>query len=155
MIAIAKKEGFADLAAFRASLKTNPKYVPTFCRADRRRLPPLYCPDGAETSGALHTSSEVAGHRRSHTRLPVRRCNPLRDRHSGRQAPRPRRRCHSNFAERSLIDDEAIAYHEGVPGHHMQLSVAAATDRVAEVPPAWSRLQCVHRRVGFVRRATR
>jgi uncharacterized protein (DUF885 family) len=29
----------------------------------------------------------------------------------------------SNFADRSLIDDEAIAYHEGVPGHHMQLSV--------------------------------
>src|SRR5258708_7402601 len=29
----------------------------------------------------------------------------------------------SNFAERSLIDDEAVAYHEGVPGHHMQLSV--------------------------------
>src|SRR6266853_1730933 len=29
MIAIAKKEGFADLAAFRASLKTNPKYVPS------------------------------------------------------------------------------------------------------------------------------
>ena len=29
----------------------------------------------------------------------------------------------SNFAQRSLIDDEAIAYHEGIPGHHMQLSV--------------------------------
>jgi uncharacterized protein (DUF885 family) len=29
----------------------------------------------------------------------------------------------SNFSERSLIDDEAIAYHEGIPGHHMQLSV--------------------------------
>lgn len=29
----------------------------------------------------------------------------------------------SNFAERSLIDDEATAYHEGIPGHHMQLSV--------------------------------
>jgi hypothetical protein len=29
----------------------------------------------------------------------------------------------SNFAERSLIDDEAVAYHEGVPGHHMQNSV--------------------------------
>src|ERR1700681_2108945 len=27
--AIAKKQGFADLASFRASLKTNPKYVPT------------------------------------------------------------------------------------------------------------------------------
>ena len=30
----------------------------------------------------------------------------------------------SSFAERSLIDDEATAYHEGIPGHHMQLSVA-------------------------------
>src|SRR6266849_5076354 len=29
MTAVAKKEGFADLAAFRASLKTNPKYTPT------------------------------------------------------------------------------------------------------------------------------
>jgi uncharacterized protein (DUF885 family) len=29
----------------------------------------------------------------------------------------------SNFAERTLVDDEAIAYHEGIPGHHMQLSV--------------------------------
>ena len=29
MTAIATKEGFADLAAFRASLTTNPKYIPT------------------------------------------------------------------------------------------------------------------------------
>ncbi len=29
----------------------------------------------------------------------------------------------SDFAKRSLIDDEAIAYHEGIPGHHMQLSI--------------------------------
>jgi len=29
MTAIARKLGFADLAAFRASLKTNPKYIPT------------------------------------------------------------------------------------------------------------------------------
>jgi len=31
----------------------------------------------------------------------------------------------SNFAHRSLLLDEAIAYHEGIPGHHMQLSIAA------------------------------
>jgi uncharacterized protein (DUF885 family) len=30
----------------------------------------------------------------------------------------------SNFAQRTLINDEATAYHEGIPGHHMQLSVA-------------------------------
>ena len=29
MLTIAKKEGFADLASFRASLKTNAKYIPT------------------------------------------------------------------------------------------------------------------------------
>jgi uncharacterized protein (DUF885 family) len=29
MMEIAKKQGFADLASFRASLKTNPKYIPT------------------------------------------------------------------------------------------------------------------------------
>ena len=29
MTAVAKKAGFADLASFRASLKTNPKYIPT------------------------------------------------------------------------------------------------------------------------------
>jgi len=30
----------------------------------------------------------------------------------------------ANVEHRTLIDDEATAYHEGVPGHHMQLSVA-------------------------------
>ena len=34
MMVIAKKEGFSDLASFRASLKTNPKYIPTVGRAD-------------------------------------------------------------------------------------------------------------------------
>src|SRR5205085_10384682 len=29
----------------------------------------------------------------------------------------------SHFADRSLVDDEAVAYHEGVPGHHLQLSI--------------------------------
>ena len=29
----------------------------------------------------------------------------------------------SDYTKRSFINDEAVAYHEGVPGHHMQLSV--------------------------------
>ena len=29
----------------------------------------------------------------------------------------------SNFTERTRIDEEATAYHEGIPGHHMQLSI--------------------------------
>jgi uncharacterized protein (DUF885 family) len=30
----------------------------------------------------------------------------------------------SDPTSRSLVDDEAVAYHEGVPGHHMQISIA-------------------------------
>ena len=38
---------------------------------------------------------------------------------------------HPISQQRSLIDDEAIAYHEGIPGHHMQLSVA---QQLTELP---------------------
>jgi uncharacterized protein (DUF885 family) len=30
----------------------------------------------------------------------------------------------SDFEHRTLINDESTAYHEGIPGHHMQVSVA-------------------------------
>src|SRR6202140_1618918 len=123
MIAIAKKEGFADLAAFRASLKTNPKYVPTSAEQileDFRhyiahmepKLPELFTllPKSPVTVEAIPAFQSAAA---THyvTGMP--------------DGKRPGRVvvATSNFAERSLIDDEAIAYHEGIPGHHMQLSV--------------------------------
>jgi uncharacterized protein (DUF885 family) len=123
MTVIAKKEGFADLAAFRASLKTNPKYIPTSADQildDFRRyiaqmepkLPELFTllPKSPVTVEAIPAFQAAAA---THyvTGTP--------------DGKRPGRVvvATSNFAERSLIDDEAIAYHEGVPGHHMQLSV--------------------------------
>ena len=123
MTAIAKKEGFADLASFRASLKTNPKYIPTSAEQildDYRRdiaqmepkLPELFTllPKSPVTVEAIPAFQSAAA---THyvTGTP--------------DGKRPGRVvvATSNFAERSLIDDEAIAYHEGVPGHHMQLSV--------------------------------
>ena len=123
MTAIAKKEGFADLAAFRASLKTNPKYIPTSAEQildDFRRyiaqmepkLPQLFTllPKSAVTVEAIPAFQSAAA---THyvTGTP--------------DGKRPGRVvvATSDFAHRSLIDDEAIAYHEGVPGHHMQLSV--------------------------------
>ena len=123
MIAIAKKEGFTDLASFRASLKTNPKYIPTSTEQildDFRRyiaqmepkLPELFTllPKSPVTVEAIPPFQAAAA---THyvTGTP--------------DGKRPGRVvvATSNFAERSLIDDEAIAYHEGVPGHHMQLSV--------------------------------
>jgi uncharacterized protein (DUF885 family) len=123
MMVIAKKEGFADLPSFRASLKTNPKYIPTSADQildDFRRyiaqmepkLPELFIllPKSPVTVEAIPLFQAAAA---THyvTGTP--------------DGKRPGRVvvATSNFAERSLIDDEAIAYHEGVPGHHMQLSV--------------------------------
>jgi uncharacterized protein (DUF885 family) len=123
MIVIAKKEGFPDLASFRASLKTNPKYIPTSAEQildDFRRyiaqmepkLPELFTllPKSPVTVEAIPAFQSAAA---THyvTGTP--------------DGKRPGRVvvATSNFKDRSLIDDEAIAYHEGIPGHHMQLSV--------------------------------
>jgi uncharacterized protein (DUF885 family) len=123
MTAIAKKEGFADLVSFRTSLKTNPKYIPTsaeqilddfrhYIAQMEPKLPELFTllPKSPVTVEAIPAFQSAAA---THyvTGTP--------------DGKRPGRVvvATSDFAQRSLIDDEAIAYHEGVPGHHMQLSV--------------------------------
>jgi uncharacterized protein (DUF885 family) len=123
MLVIAKKEGFADLTSFRASLKTNPRYTPTsadqilddfrhYIAQMEPMLPKLFTllPKSPVTVEAIPAFQAAAA---THyvTGTP--------------DGKRPGRVvvATSKFAERSLVDDEAIAYHEGVPGHHMQLSV--------------------------------
>jgi uncharacterized protein (DUF885 family) len=123
MTLIAKKEGFNDLASFRASLKTNPKYIPVssekivddfrhYIAQMQPKLPELFTllPRSPVTVEAIPAFQAAAA---THyvTGTP--------------DGKRPGRVvvATSDFANRSLIEDEAIAYHEGVPGHHMQLSV--------------------------------
>lgn len=123
MTAIAKKEGFADLASFRASLKTNPKYIPTsaeqilddyrhYISQMQSKLPDLFTllPKSPVTVEAIPEFQATAA---THYMIGT------------PDGKRPGRVvvATSDFAHRSLIDDEAIAYHEGVPGHHMQLSI--------------------------------
>ena len=123
MTAIAKKEGFADLASFRASVKTNPKYIPTsseqilndfrhYIAQMEPKLPELFTllPKSPVTVEAIPAfQSAAATHYLTGTP----------------DGKRPGRVvvATSNFADRSLINNEAIAYHEGIPGHHMQQSV--------------------------------
>jgi uncharacterized protein (DUF885 family) len=123
MTAIAKKEGVADLASFRASLKTNPKYIPKssdqilddfrhYIAQMEPKLPQLFTllPKSPVTVEAI-PSFQAAAATHYVTGTP--------------DGKRPGRVvvATSDFAQRSLIDDEAVAYHEGIPGHHMQLSV--------------------------------
>jgi len=121
--AIAKKEGFADRESFQASLKTNPKYIPQsadqilddfrrYIAQMQPKLPELFTllpkspvtveaiPDFQATAATHYMTGTPDGKRPGRVVVAT-----------------------SNFAQRSLIDDEAVAYHEGIPGHHMQLSV--------------------------------
>jgi uncharacterized protein (DUF885 family) len=124
MLVIARREGFADLAAFRAALAVDPKYKPTSAEqilADFRRyiaqmqpkLPDLFTNiPGAPVTVEAIPDFQAAAATHYQTGTP--------------DGKRPGRVvvATSNFADRSLVDDEAVAYHEGIPGHHMQLSVA-------------------------------
>ncbi len=124
MLVIAHREGFDDLASYRESLKTNPKYRPVsaeqiledfrkYIAQMRPKLPELfgYIPSSPITVEAIPDfQAAMATHYQTGT--------------PDGQRPGRVTVATSHFANRSLINDEAIAYHEGIPGHHMQLSVA-------------------------------
>jgi uncharacterized protein (DUF885 family) len=124
LLVIAKREGYADLASFRESLKVNPKYKPTsaeqiledfrkYIAQMQPKLPELFTfIPGAPVTVEAIPDFQAASATHYQTGTP--------------DGKRPGRVvvATSKFAERSLVDDEAIAYHEGIPGHHMQLSVA-------------------------------
>ena len=121
---IAHKEGFADVAAFQKSLVGNPKYTPTsadqilndyrhYIAQMQPKLPQLFTviPSQPVTVEAIPSfQSANATHYQEGTP----------------DGSRPGRVvvATSDFAHRSLVGDEAIAYHEGIPGHHMQVSIA-------------------------------
>jgi uncharacterized protein (DUF885 family) len=123
MLAIAHKEGFSDLASFSGSLERNPKYIPIsaeqilddyrkYIGQMQAKLPQLftYIPGSPVTVEAIPAfQSAMATHYQAGTP----------------DGKRPGRVVVAtyDFSHRSLIDDEATAYHEGVPGHHMQRSV--------------------------------
>ena len=123
MLVIAKKEGFSDLPTFRAALKTNPKYIPTSAEQilnDFRHYIAQMEPKLPELFGLLPKSPVTV------EAIPA--FQPGAATHYVTGTPdgkRPGRVvvATSNFAQRSLINDEAVAYHEGIPGHHMQLSI--------------------------------
>ena len=123
MTALAHKAGFADLAAFRASINNNPKWTPTsaeqilddyrhYIAQMQPKLPDLFTviPGSPVTVEAI-PAFQSADSTHYQTGTP--------------DGKRPGRVvvATSDFSKRTLVLDEAVAYHEGIPGHHMQLSV--------------------------------
>jgi len=124
MLTIAQRAGFADLASFRESVKSNARFKPTsagqiiddfrrYVAQMQPKLPDLFTfiPGSPVTVEAIPDfQAAMATHYQTGTP----------------DGKRPGRIvvATSNFADRTMVDDEATAYHEGIPGHHMQLSVA-------------------------------
>jgi uncharacterized protein (DUF885 family) len=132
MLAIAKKLGFADLASFRASLKANPKLK----AASRDALLDAYRGYLTPMQAKL---PELFG------RLPKAKFEivPVPEYMEKNSAPayyeagapdgsRPGRLFIDtyNATDRNLYAVETIAYHEGLPGHHLQISIAQELDNM-------------------------
>ena len=132
MLAIAKKLGFADLASFRASLKSNPKLHP----ASREALLAAY---GGYLTAMQARLPQLFG------RLPKAKFEvvPVPDYMEKTSAPayyeqgapdgsRPGRLFIDtyNATDRNLYSVEVIAYHEGIPGHHLQISIAQELENI-------------------------
>jgi uncharacterized protein (DUF885 family) len=120
---LAHKAGYPDLQSYRAALAASPKYIPQsadqlvndfsyYIAQMQPRLPELF--------GVLPK-----------TPVTVEAVPPSQPGNATHYVPgtpdgsRPGRVvvATSNFAHRIMIDDETVAYHEGVPGHHMQISI--------------------------------
>lgn len=125
-LVIAKKLGYSDLKTFRDSLKSNPKLIPTsreqILDAYRRYIAQMQ-PQLPKLFGLLPP-----------TRLEVKAVEEFREKEAPSAeyipgTPDGSRRGAvmvntGDYQHRSLIAAESTAYHEGVPGHHMQMSIA-------------------------------
>jgi uncharacterized protein (DUF885 family) len=134
MLAIAQKLGFNDLASFRAGLKTNPSLHPASAEAllaaykgylgpMQERLPQLF--------GTLPKAPfEV---------VPVpdylaKNSAPAYYESGSPDGSRPGRLFIDTYdaTHRNLYGVESIAYHEGIPGHHLQISIAQEMTGIPE-----------------------
>ena len=126
MLVIAKKLGYPTIAALRAAIAANPKLHPTsreqlldLYRADldkmRPRLPELFnhLPKAPLTVAAVPAFMEKDQ-------------APAYYEQGTPDGSRPGTVFVNtyDFEHRSLANVESVAYHEGLPGHHVQISVA-------------------------------
>ncbi len=134
MLTIVRKLGFADMKSFSAALKANPKEHPASKEAlldayrghiaeMRPRLPELF---GRLPKAPLEVVPVPAYSEKDQAAAYYDNGTP--------DGSRPGRVYVNTyqFAERSLAPVEAVSYHEGVPGHHLQISIAQELTGIPE-----------------------
>ncbi|HZX70775.1 MAG TPA: DUF885 family protein [Rhodanobacter sp.] len=134
MTKIAHAQGFKDLASFRASLKTNPKTHATSREDILNRYRGYIAgmePELPKLFGLLPKTKVVV--------MPVERFREKEaaaaEYHPGTpDGSRPGQIFVNtgDFANRSILTVESTAYHEGIPGHHLQISIAQT---LPKLPP--------------------
>ncbi len=132
MTDLAKANGYKDLVGFRDHIENDPKYVPSsaqsivddfskYIAAMQPRLPELF--------GILPKSPVTV------EPIPPFQAGAATHYQGGTpDGKRPGRVsvAVSDYAKRSFINDEAVAYHEGVPGHHLQISISSQLPNLPE-----------------------
>jgi uncharacterized protein (DUF885 family) len=134
MLVIAKKLGFADLQALRASIPNNPKLHATspdalialyrgYLDGMKPKLPQLF---GRLPKAPLEIQQVPAYMAKNQA--------PAYYQHGTPDGKRPGVFFVNtyNYAQRSLTMPEDIAYHEGLPGHHLQISIAQELTGIPE-----------------------
>jgi uncharacterized protein (DUF885 family) len=124
MTKLAQAQGHKDLASFRDAINKDPKWKPkseqqivddfaNYIHQMEPKLPELFgllpkapvtvepIPDFAKAASTHYVQGTPDGKRPGRVVVAV-----------------------ADPTKRTLITDEAVAYHEGVPGHHMQISIA-------------------------------
>jgi uncharacterized protein (DUF885 family) len=120
---LAIKAGYKDLSSFRAALNNDPKYTPKSAEQivdDFRRYVGQMQPRLPELFGVFPKTPltvEAAPASQPH--------NPTHYIFGTPDGSRPARVvvATSNYEHRKLFPDETQSYHEGIPGHHMQISI--------------------------------
>ena len=134
MLPIAQKLGFKDLKTFNASLKTNPTLHPASAEA----LLAAYRSDLTPMQARL---PQLFGHLPTATYQVVavpdylqKSAAPAYYEAGTADGKRPGRIFINtyNATSRNLYDVEVIAYHEGLPGHHLQISIAHELQGIPE-----------------------
>lgn len=133
-LAIAKRLGFNDLKSFRARVKTDPKLFATSPEAIlaryrgyidqmRPQLPKLF---GLLPKAPLEVREMQAFRAKEAAAADYQPGTPDGSR------PGIVWINTSDYAHRSLLTAESTSYHEGIPGHHMQISIAQT---LPDLPP--------------------
>jgi uncharacterized protein (DUF885 family) len=134
MLAIVHKLGFSDLKAFSAALKANPKEHPasadallaaykSYIAQMQPRLPQLF---GTLPRAKLEVVAMPAYMAPNQPQAFYDQGTP-----DGKRPGRVDINLY-NWQDRSLAGVETVAYHEGVPGHHLQISIQ---QELKDLPP--------------------